>query len=268
MFTLLLSLMLAFKAKDATDTALVEALSEVDDGIRIDAVEEIGRRGLLDQQDVVAALARDDPDPHVRRAAMASLEEMSAPNLLEACEYMLVNDVEEKNRGKCMSWIERKGPDSGSEAMVHAAASDPSPKLRRKAIIIIGKRGWVAGAEVVMAATTDPDATVQLEAWRTVIRLGDLEQRAPAHALLADAGGDAKLRKGILKAIGENPLPQDYEVLMALLDDSVDDMAILSARALATLGNSDAAPILREKATTREGKVTEEFNKAASALGG
>ena len=55
---------------------------------------------------------------------------------------------------------------------------------------------------------------------------------------------------------------------MALLDDSVDDMAILSARALATLGNSDAAPILREKATTREGKVTEEFNKAASALGG
>lgn len=268
MFTLLLSLMLAFKAKDATDTALLEALSEVDDGVRIDAVEEIGRRGLLAEQDAVAALARDDPEAAVRRAAMASLEEMSAPNLLGVCEFMLTTDVDEKNRGKCMAWIEKKGPDTGSAAMVHAAASDPSPKLRRKAIIIIGKRGWLDGAEVVMAATSDPDAGVQLEAWRAVVRLGNLEQRAHAHALLADASGDVKLRKGILKAIGDNPLPQDYALLLGLLDDDNDDLAILSARALSTLGDPEAAPLLREKALHREGKVAEEFNAAASTLGG
>ena len=195
--------------------------------------------------------------------------EMAVEGTLDACQHMVTQDPDERNRSKCMVWMERKGPDGGSQAMAHAAANDPSPKLRRKAIIIIGKRGWLDGRDAVMAATNDPDEAIVLEAWKAIIRLGDLEQRAQAHDAMLDANQSIKLRRSILKAIGENPLPQDVAPLIEALDDPDDEVAIQAAYALEKVGDSASAPVLREKAAARpDGKVKDKFNEAATALGG
>ncbi len=268
MFLLLTSLLLAFDADEATEPQLVEALEDVDPGTRRDALEELGKRGLLQHEAAIVDVALTDPDPQVRRAAMASLEEMGAKGTLDVCEHMLISDVDERNRTKCLAWLERKGPDTGSEAVTHAATKDPSAKVRRKAVIIIGKRGWLSGADALMSATEDADPGVALEAWRSIVRLGDLEQRARVHELLATST-DVELKRGLLKAIGENPLPQDYEPLVAALRELDRDVAILAARALGELGDERAAPVLRELAAAHtDKKVAAEFGEAATKLGG
>ncbi len=199
---------------------------------------------------------------------MAALEEMAAPGTLEACEVIVREDVEESNRGKCLAWLERKGPDAGSSVVIHAAGNDPSPKMRRKAVIIIGKRGWLAGRDVLMSATEDADSKVALEAWRAIVLMGDLDQRKQVHTHLTQSK-DVELRRNLAKVLGENPLPQDYEPLVAALDDPDREVAIQAARGLSSLGDERAGPILREKsARAEDSKLSKEFAEAATKLGG
>ena len=117
------------------------------------------------------------------------------------------------------------------------------------------------------SGVVDADVKVVYASYRALIRLGDEAMRPLIHAGLENMD-DEKLREEIARGLGESPLAVDREPLLARLDDPDIDVAVLSARALAKLGDESVGPILREKSKKAvEEKLAVEFAKAAAQLG-
>jgi HEAT repeat protein len=88
------------------------------------------------------------------------------------------------------------------------------------------------------------------------------------HAILLEAG-DENLRYDIVRMIESAPSRDDRDALIEALNDRNPHVARHAARALVRVGDRSVAPILRSKALdATDRKVAEEFNVAASRLGG
>lgn len=118
-------------------------------------------------------------------------------------------------------------------------------------------------------AASDPHDRVCRAALEAVMEeFGGPSDRSILHAILVNAG-DEDLRYDIVRMIESSPQPADRDALIAALDDSNPHVARHAARALIRVGDRSVAPLLRDKALdATDRKVAEEFNLAASRLGG
>lgn len=253
--------------KKATDAELVACLQDPSPELRTACIEQFERRGLLAQQDALAGVARSDAAPKVRVAALEALRGLEAPVLANTAEHMALHDPLADNRGHALGVLEKHGTDTSAPAVVQAMA-DSDATIARKAVIIVGKRGYSEGEPwLAEHGVNHSEPAVVVQAWVTLTRLGNPDLRPAVHEAL-QAGNEA-VRKAIARAMRDTVLPIDKDPLVRALDDSNTHVARDASKALIELGDPSVAPILREKAgTALDESVSKDFLKAAEALGG
>jgi HEAT repeat protein len=254
-----------FKPKKASDLELVACLDDASADLRIECIEQFSRRNLTEQQDVLVAAARDDSEARVRLAAIKALRDMEATSLGKAAEHMVLNDAVTSNRAHALGVIEKDGGDELAGVVVRAMADDDAT-IARKAVIIVGKRGFIEGEPwLVEHGITHSEPAVVEQAWKTLTRLGNPDLRPMLHEALAT--GNESVRKAIVRAMRDMVLPLDRAALIAALDDSNTHIARDAAKALVVLGDASVAPILREKAAAAaDDSVKADFEKSATKL--
>jgi HEAT repeat protein len=253
--------------KKASGAELVACLQDPSAELRIACAEQIGGRGLDNKAASLLAVVRDDGEPRVRMAALDALVELEVDLMADAAEHMTVHDELTSNRARALAIIEKRCTDASAPAVVQAMADDDAT-IARKAVIIVGKRGFSAGEPwLVEFGVSHGEPAVAAQAWKTLTRLGNPEYRSAIHRALA-TGTEAE-RKAVVQAMRDTVLPMDRAALVGALDDSNSHVARDAAKALVELGDASVAPILREKAAAAaEGSVKSDFDKCADKLEG
>ncbi len=258
----------AFKAKKASDAELVSCLADQPDEIKVDCMSWIAKRGVSEAGEPLAKMAIEDPSGSLRGRAIGALERLEAPQVTDVAIRMAREDAEPKNRSKALVIIQKLVDEThGAPVVLERMAADPDPMVRRKALTVAKKVSW-AGMEQGMIdhGLTDEDSMVRRDA---IYGLLAIESRAARPAIYAVTRGlPAKERTSALRVWGKNPLPEDKDFLIEMLDADVEDVAIYAARALAALGDATVAPLLRDKSRSASGKPAVEFERAAQTLEG
>ncbi len=230
----------AFETDQVSGRQLIEYLDHPDWRFRNDACEEIGERKLTQAEEKVLELTSTDPSERVRRECLEALDEAGSGKLVPAAETMALKDTDVGNRKKAIAEIEDHGTPRSAPVLAKVMTDDLDADVREKAMKVLGKRGW----------------------WRTD------EVRPLFHKTLLE-DPDEDLRLDVCEYIEEQPEKADRDALVQALDDANPHVQRHAARALIKIGDRSVAPILREKALdATDGKVAEEFNEAASRLGG
>ena len=256
-----------FKASKASDSELVGCLEDADPALREDCVDEMGDRDAAVFGATLADVARDDGGPRVRLAALDALKSQSAPELAAVVAHVAIRDPAVPNRAHALAIIEKQLPDSAAPTVVQAM-QDADATIARKAVIIVGKRGFSeAEPWLIEHGVEHADSAVVIQAWKTLTRLGNPDLRPNIHAALANGSED--VRKAVVRAMRDSVTSQDRDALIGALDDANTHVARDASKALIKLGDSSVAPILREKsAAATDEAVKSDFAKAAVALGG
>ncbi len=257
----------SFKPAKASDGELTGCLEGPDPKMREYCVDEMGERDVTVFGPVLLETAKDDAMPRVRLAALDALKNGSAPQLAEAAAHVATRDPAVPNRAHALAIIEKKLPDSSAPAVVQAM-QDQDGTIARKAVIVVGKRGFSAAEPwLIEQGVHHQDPAVVVQVWKTLTRLGNPALRHRVHDALVSGAED--VRKAVARAMRATVLPQDRDALIHALDDSNTHVARDASKALIELGDASVAPILREKAAqTTEESVQKDFEKAALALGG
>ncbi len=256
-----------FKASKASDSELVACLEDPEPALREDCVDEMGARDVAVFGPTLFDVARNDGGPRVRLAALDALKDLSAPQLPKAAGHVATRDAAVPNRAHALAIIEKQLPDSSAPVVVQAM-QDSDATIVRKAIIIAGKRGFSeAEPWLVQHGVEHPDPAVVVQVWKTLTRLGNPDHRPRIHVALAQ--GTEDVRGAVARAMRDTVLPQDRDALVRALDDANTHVARDASKALIKLGDASVAPILRQKAAeASDESVMNDFNKAATALGG
>ncbi len=254
-----------FVPKKATDDQLVACLERPELALRVECVEYMARRGLVDRQDVLVAAAASDAAPELRKAALEALRDMQAPGLAGAAEHMALTDAVSSNRAYALGVIE-KDLGQASASVVVKAMADSDATIARKAVIIVGKLGYSEGEPwLVEHGVTHGEPAVVEQAWKSITRLANPDLRPRVHQALAS--GNESVRKAVVKAMRDTVMPMDRDALIGALDDSNTHVARDAAKALVELGDMSVAPILREKAASAvDPSVRADFEKSAAKL--
>ena len=260
----------SFSPEDASGLELIRFLDHEKWKYRLEALEEIEERKLMQAIDKVVEMAKVDMHPKVRLEALEVLEEMDSSWLVPTAEHMVVADPVEDNRDEALEVIEDKGGGARSTMVLgEVIAQDKSSDMRESAAELIREKQWKGAEEqLARAALRDGDAGVRRECRRALAVLGGDKYRPVLHRILLDEP-NKKYRLEVAELIEDNPLPVDSSALLDSLDDPYSKIAKTAAKSLVKLGDKSVAPILREKAleTTDRG-LAEEFSEAASLLDG
>jgi HEAT repeat protein len=256
-----------FVVKKASDDELVACLERPSAELRVECIAYIERRGLVDRQAVLIDAAASDEASEVRLAALEALRGMEAPGLVTAASHMALEDAVASNRAKALGVIEKDLGDDAAQVVVRAMG-DADATLARKAVIIVGKRGFSEGEPwLVQHGVTHGEPAVVEQAWKTLTLLGNPDLRPKIHQALSS--GNESVRKAIARAMRDTVLPADRDALIGALDDANTHVARDAAKALVALGDASVAPILREKAASAaDPSVQGDFEKSADKLEG
>ena len=229
-----------------------------------------GDRKIRQAEDKLVELVADDGSHKVRKECFDALREVGSAKHLIAAETMASGDPDAGNRGYALGRIEDIGSEASSGPILgQVMVDDLDASLRRKAVVIVWKRGWRTASEgLERAALEDGDAGVREEAREALFRVGGSELRPILHKIMLE-DPEPKVRIEMVELFEQAPTRDDRDALVAALDDSNPHVQRHAARALIKIGDRSVAPILRDKAldaTDRD--VAEEFNKAAERLGG
>ncbi len=254
-----------FRPKKASPEELVACLERPSAEIRIECIEYLADRGLVEHQDALVQASMLDQAPKVRLAALKGLRELEAPGLAQAASTMALSDAATSNRAHALGVIEKELGDESASVVVKAMA-DADATIARKAVIIVGKRGFSEGEPWLLEhGTQHSEPAVVEQAWKSLTRLGNPDLRPKVHQALAN--GSESVRKAVARAMRDTILPIDRDALIGALDDSNSHVARDAAKALVALGDASVAPILREKAASAvEDSVRGDFEKSAAKL--
>jgi HEAT repeat protein len=260
----------AFDADDATGKELISYLDHESWKYRVESLEEIGDRSLIQAVDKVVEMARSDEHHKVRHEALGVLGELESSWLLPTAEYMVVEDPVEHNREDALEILKDKGEGSRTAMVLgKVVLGDHVSDLREAAARILRKKKWTGAEEALArAALRDGESDVRRECRRALVIVGGEKYRPVLHRILMDEPNN-KLRLELARLIKKSPIAADKSALLEALDDPYGKVAIVAAKALVKLGDRSVAKTLREKALeTTDRSVAEEFNEAAEDLGG
>jgi len=254
-----------FVPKKASDGELVACLERPEVELRIQCADYMASRGLSDHQAVLVAVAKDDKAPKVRLAALQALRDMQVEGLGLAAQHMALHDAVTSNRAHALGVIEKHGGDDSAGVVIEAMA-DADATIARKAVIIVGKRGFSEGEPwLIEHGIQHTEPAVVEQAWKTITRLGNPDLRTEVHKALTE--GNESVRKAVARAMRDAVLPIDKDALIRALDDTNTHVARDAAKALVALGDASVAPVLRQKAAAAvDESVQAGFDKAAAKL--
>ena len=195
----------------------LELLQDADADVRREAVGVVGWLKPREALPRLAGLAREDPAPGVRRAAVAAL-----------------GFVEE--------------PDAEVLAALRAALEDAAWSVREEAATTLAKLRWAEALPALLRALSDASWQVSLRAARAIGRLR--EAAGTAWPALADllAHPLANVRKEAVIALGELRRPEALPFLEQAGQDADPDVRKLARLAIETVRRAAASPAERHRA--------------------
>ncbi len=272
-FALTLSLLLlpsvahaGFKAKKASNAELVDCLSSQPDDVKRDCMDYISEKGVMEAGASLSELAKTGEDRVVRAHALGTLEKLGAPEAVPTAVHMARQDPERPNREKALVVLQKMADEAvGAPVVIQAMAEDPEEGVRRKALTVAKKVPW-AGMEEAMIAhgLNDESAMVRRDALYGLIAIETTKGRPAIYD--ATRGLPDAERASVMRVWAKNPLPEDRDFFISMLDDPSEDVAIHTARTMAKTGDATLAPVLREKAKESRGDRKDEFKDAAKEL--
>lgn len=203
--------------------SLAPALRLLDDGdadVRREAVGVVGWLKAARALPRLTDLARQDPAPEVRRAAVAAL------GFVESTDATVL-------------------------AALQAALADAAWTVREEAATTLAKLRWAGALSALLRALSDDSWQVVLRAARAIGRLQEAGGAAwPALAELF-AHPLANVRKEVVIALGELRRPEALPVLEQAGQDADPDVRKLARLAIETLRRAAASASDRDRAAAR-----------------
>jgi len=257
-------------ADGATGKELLGYLDHESYKIRIEALDELADRKLIQAVDRIVVLAKSDEHYKVRLAALEALDDLESSWLVPTAEHLVVEDPVEGNREEALEVLEDHGEGSRTAMVLgKVVAADHVSDMRESAAKLLREKKWQGAEEqLARAALRDGDSDVRRECRRALAVLGGEKYRPVLHRVLLDEPSN-KYRLEVAELIEDAPIGADRQALIDALDDPYGKVAIAAAKALVKLKDSSVVKILRDKAMeTTDRNVASEFNEAAEELGG
>jgi len=259
-----------FDSSGATGKELLQYLDHENYKFRLEALDELGDRKLVQVGDKVVELAKSDEHYKVRLEALEVLGDLESSWLVPTAEHMVIEDPVENNRDEALEVLEDLGEGSRTAMVLgKVVAGDAISDLRESAAKLLREKKWTGAEEqLARAALRDGDSDVRRECRRALAVLGGEKYRPVLHRVLLDEPSK-KYRLEMAEIIEDEPMAVDKQALLDALDDPYGKVAITAAKALVKLKDSSVTKILREKAMeATDRNVASEFNEAAEDLGG
>ncbi len=275
-------------AHPAAVNALLDEAADDNPAVRIAAVDALGRIGDRRGIDTIVRLSGDDPNPDVRRRAMAALRQVSVRTVNHLIAAMTRDDIGDRIRAA--DELLRQGKAAIlplTELLGHA-----NPAVRGAAAELLGSIGDPAAIDGLDRASRDPEWTVRYSAVTALGRIRHARAAEPlAHALQDEDEKVAAAAAAALERLGEaavNPLFDllssrqpllrvraidvlgrlrhrgAWQRLLAGLRDSSTWVRIVSCQALGEIREERAMPALIRALDDRDPVVRA---MAAEALG-
>jgi HEAT repeat protein len=205
----------------------------------------------------------DDPYPDVREAAMGALIIVGGRPVVEKFAKDLYHEDYERQRLAVMAlgWIgEADVVDALLEAVDH-----PDPTIRRSAINSLARIGHVHNLQPIVIALSDENSAVRKAAVTALLSLRGGEAVNEVRVLLGD--NDIWVRYHTLTSIGELRDARFADYVLPFLEDDQDIIKIAAVKALASMGNRDAVPILNELQHGRNMDLAAAAQRALEQIG-
>jgi len=233
--------------------ALHDALQDADAWVRYFAAASLGERESTRDADALAMLARRDPAPHVRIAAINALGKVN-PQLAARAAAELINDADDNIAIAAISVLGSIGRPEG-HLLLGRAARSARPALQRASINALARRPSAEAVEVLIWAARDgDDPALSRSAIDALRRIGGeadfpFAQRA-AIAALRDLAAEGGGRLEVIAAIARLPEFVVPEIASGLSAGRVG-IRVATANALAAMrhprASSELARALRDE---------------------
>ena len=237
-------------------TALRDALQDADAWVRYFAATSLGELESAKDADALAALARRDPAPHVRIAAINALGAIN-PQLAARAAAELIADADDNIAIAAIGVLGAIGRPEGHVLLGRAARSS-RPALQRASIKALARRPSVEAVEVLAwAARVDDDGALAPSAIDSLRQIGadadhPFAQRAALGAL-RELAAESSRRLEVIAAIARLPEFVVPEIASGLSAGRVG-MRVATANALAAMrhprASSELARALRDEDPT------------------
>jgi HEAT repeat protein len=219
--------------------ALVQAMADADEAVVTEAVEALGRSGLVGVPAMVSAL--EGGSTAARRCVAKALGQRPGTAMVRALVQALADRDSEVRRAAARSLGDLKEPWS-LDALL-AALRDPSGSVAQEAATAVGKIGDPRAVEALVAAARGQ--TGQGANLAVVEALGKLaDPRALAFLLQRLDHPDPRLVAAAALALGSFQDPQAADALIAKLEHAHETVRVAAANSLARIGNPMAATAL------------------------
>jgi HEAT repeat protein len=219
---------------------LMELLETAKPGLRCHAAKLLGVF-KVDQAKGRLTLDLKDPDPAVRRTALAVLDTLggNATDLV----HVALSDEDAAVRLEAIRILARR-PDPAVEELLRPLLHDPDMWIRAEVIRLLGERGGASVAAILIPILNDPLGMIQIAVCEA---LGNLKARDSRDALVRVlTSADHDVRQAAIVALGELGSGEAAVSVAPLLDDSHWGVRAAAAVALARVRASSAVPKLRE----------------------
>lgn len=205
----------------------------------------------------------DDPYPDVREAAMGALIIVGGRPVVEKFAKDLYHEDYERQRLAVMAlgWI---GEADVVDALL-TAVDHPDPTIRRSAINSLARIGQVHNLQPIIIALSDENSAVRKAAVTALLSLRGGDAVNEVRVLLGD--NDIWVRYHTLTSIGELRDPRFADYVLPFLEDDQDIIKIAAVKALASMGNRDAVPILNELQHGRNMDLAAAAQRALEQIG-
>lgn len=190
-------------------------------------------------------IARTEPDPNIRRAAVHQLGEFERPNLVEELMKIYSSDSNvEVKRAVLRALSETKSPGAQAQ-LLSLARTEANVELRKRAIRVLGERGESAIGELINLYNSEQTPEVR----RTVLQsLSDIKSTRVEDKLLDVASKDEniELRRYAIRLLGERAGKRSLDFLTATAQsaDGNTEVQIQAVRAISERKADEAVPIL------------------------
>ncbi len=184
-----------------------------------------------------------DPDPAVRRTALAALESLGGD--VASVFHVALSDEDPAVRLETIRILSKRR-DRAVDDLLRPLLHDSDMWIRAEVIRLFGERGDEGTAETLLLLVNDPVGMIQIAVCEA---LGKLKSRAAKPALLGlFSSSDADVKQAAITAIGEIGGDDVGPRLMATLDDAHWGVRAAAAVALGRAQVAHALPRLRDLA--------------------
>ncbi|MEO5657052.1 MAG: HEAT repeat domain-containing protein [Nitrospiria bacterium] len=221
---------------------LLELLENPKATLRCYAAKLLGTFHIMEARERLT-LNMKDPDPIVRRTALAALDSLGG-EMGDVVQVALSDDDPSVRLEAVRILAVRPGLDAGT--LLRPLLSDPDMWIRAEAIRLLGQRVGPSVADIISPALRDAIGLIQIAACETLAKLKAQSSRQGIMALLASA--DLDVRQAAIVALGELGGTEVAGRVTPLLDDPHWGIRAAAAVALGRVQASAAVGRLRDLA--------------------